>query len=119
MTALFASGLFADQVAVVTGGGTGIGLATTKLLFALGARVALLGRRADVVEERARELDRSGERALARRCDIREPGEVESAVGQVLERFGTIDVLVNNAGGQFPSPAEAISAKGFEAVVKN
>src|SRR5207247_5526870 len=115
----FALGLMRDQVCVITGGGTGIGLSTAKLLLTLGARLALFGRREDVVRSAAQGLDGKGERVLAQRCDIREPAEVEQAVAATLQKFGAIDVLVNNAGGQFPAPAEAISPRGFEAVVRN
>ncbi len=119
MSSIFAPGLFKDQTCLVTGGGTGIGKAAASLFFGLGARLALIGRRLEVVQAAAQELDPTGERVFAGRCDIREPTEVEAAVEAVVQRFGRIDVLVNNAGGQFPSPAEAISAKGFEAVIRN
>lgn len=115
---VWVSDLFNDEVAVVTGGGTGIGFATAEVLVGAGARVALLGRRAEVVEEAAHRLDPRGERAHARVCDIRDSDAVEAAISDVLQRWQKITVLVNNAGGQFPSPAEAISAKGLEAVVR-
>ncbi|MBI4577476.1 MAG: SDR family oxidoreductase [Planctomycetes bacterium] len=115
----FAPGLFEGRTCVVTGGGTGIGLATARGLVTLGARVALLGRRLEVVERAARTLDPEGGRALALRCDTREPPSCEEAVLRVRETLGPIRVLVNNAGGQFPSSAEALSPRGFEAVVRN
>jgi citronellol/citronellal dehydrogenase len=113
---MFAPDLMAGRRCIVTGGGTGIGRATAELLVRHGARVALLGRRLEVVEAAAREL---GGGTVAQSCDIREPAQVEAAVSGVLERLGGVDVLVNNAGGQFPSPAEAISPNGFFAVVRN
>ncbi|MBI4956458.1 MAG: SDR family oxidoreductase [Myxococcales bacterium] len=115
---MYAPDLFAGQVAVVTGGASGIGLATAKELLLLGARVAVCGRSEAKLAAGTAELGQA-ERVLAARCDIREPTEVAAFVGQVLERFGQIDVLVNNAGGQFPAPAEQLSPRGWEAVVRN
>jgi citronellol/citronellal dehydrogenase len=114
----FVPDLFAGQVAIVTGGGTGIGRATALELAGLGARVAICSRKREHWEGTVAELLQHGE-ALGEECDIREPPQVERFVAGVLARFGRIDVLVNNAGGQFPSPAAAISPRGFEAVVRN
>lgn len=119
---MFASGLFSGQVCLVTGGGSGIGLATAKELRALGARIAICGRSEPRLAAAEAELGTiSGPDAgiLAAPCDIREPEQVSRFVDLVLERFGRIDVLVNNAGGQFPSPAEVMSPRGWEAVVRN
>ncbi|XYH99846.1 SDR family oxidoreductase [Sorangium sp. So ce1128] len=119
---IFARGLFENQVAVVTGGGSGIGLACARELAHLGAKVALCGRKPDKLEAAAGTLQADGipgDHVLAAPCDIREPEQIAAFVGQVLERFGRIDVLVNNAGGQFPSPAMDMSTKGWEAVVRN
>ena len=106
----------AGQVALVTGGGTGIGRATARELGRTGARIAICGRRPEPLEETRAELEASGAECLAVQADIREPDEAESLVDQVLERFDRIDVLVNNAGGQFIAPAEEISANGWRAV---
>ena len=120
---IFAPGLFRGQVALVTGGGSGIGLATASELARLGARVAICGRNQARLERGRAAITATAEQGeeatLAVPCDIRETDQVEGLVGQVLERFGRIDILVNNAGGQFPAPAEAISPKGFAAVVRN
>ncbi len=86
---------------------------------ALGARVALCGRRAEPVAGLAEALREKGHEAMAASVDIRKPEEVEAFVRDVLARWGAVDILVNNAGGQFPSPAQNISPKGFEAVVRN
>jgi citronellol/citronellal dehydrogenase len=102
-----------EKVALVTGGGTGIGRAVARELVRTGARVAICGRRKEPLTEVQEEL---GEACLAVQADIREPAEVERLVEQTLERFGRIDVLVNNAGGQFLAPAEEISLKGWRAV---
>jgi citronellol/citronellal dehydrogenase len=115
---VFTPGIFHDQVAIVTGGGSGIGLATTQELLRLGARVAICGRTKDKLDAAAAQLA-AGERVLALPCDIREPEQVKAFVGEVCGRWGGVDVLVNNAGGQFPAPAQMISPNGFAAVVKN
>lgn len=111
--------LLADRLCVITGGGTGIGFETARVMFAAGACVVLLGRRAEVVAAACERLDPSGERAFAESCDIREAEQVEKVIGAIRAAHGPIAVLVNNAGGQFPSPAEAITPNGFAAVVRN
>jgi NAD(P)-dependent dehydrogenase (short-subunit alcohol dehydrogenase family) len=103
----------AGKVALVTGGGTGIGRATALELARTGAKVAICGRRPEPLEAVQAEL---GDDCLAVPTDVREPEEVASLVDQTLQRFGRIDVLVNNAGGQFLAPAEEISLKGWRAV---
>jgi citronellol/citronellal dehydrogenase len=118
---VFAPGIFAGEVAIVTGGGSGIGLATARELLRLGARVAICGRTQAKLDAARAELCASpdDDRVLARACDIREPAQVEAFVGDVLGAFGRIDIVVNNAGGQFPSAAHHISPNGFLAVIKN
>jgi len=118
---IFAPGLFDGQTALVTGGGTGIGRATALLLASLGARVAIASRRLEHLEGTARELAEAAgaDRVHHQTCDIREPDQVAALVEATLGKFGRIDLLVNNAGGQFPSPAESITPKGWDAVVRN
>jgi citronellol/citronellal dehydrogenase len=101
------------KVALVTGGGTGIGRAVARELVRTGAQVAICGRREEPLTAVQAEL---GDAGLAVQADVREPAEVEALVERTLERFGRIDVLVNNAGGQFLAPAEEISLKGWRAV---
>ena len=117
----FAPGLFQDKVALITGGGTGIGRATAHMFVHLGGKVAICGRRPDKLDAAVAELAAIAgpERVFAQPCDIREPEQVAALVGGALDKHGRIDFLVNNAGGQFPSPAEQISSRGFEAVVRN
>ena len=118
---VFAPGVLAGQVAVITGGGSGIGLATGVEMARLGARVAICGRTASKLDAAvAGPLASVADVGLhAAVCDIRDPDEVAAFVSGVVERFGQIDILVNNAGGQFPSPAQLISANGFLSVVRN
>jgi citronellol/citronellal dehydrogenase len=119
MTPLFADGLFAGQVVVVTGGGTGIGRAVAEEVGRLGARVAIGGRRQERLDAAREELGACGIEVLARRCDVRDEAQVDEFVDATLGAFGRIDALVNNAGGQFPTMAEQLTPKGFEAVVRN
>jgi citronellol/citronellal dehydrogenase len=112
---IFAPGLLDGQVAIVTGGGSGLGRATAEELSALGATVVVTGRRLEPLEETVGLCEGTCE---ARLCDIREEDQVAALVDGVLERHGRIDTLVNNAGGQYMSPAEDITAKGFETVVR-
>ena len=106
----------AGRVALVTGGGSGIGRATALAFARSGARVAVCGRRPEPLEETRALVEAAGGECLAVAADIREPDAVGALVGEVLERFGTVDVLVNNAGGQFVAPAEKISDNGWRAV---
>ena len=112
---IFAGGLLREQVALVTGGGTGLGRATAAELHACGARVAIVGRRAEVLEAAASAI---GDRCSAIPGDVREESEAARIVDEVLERHGRLDVLVNNAGGQYFAPAEAIEPKGWQAVFR-
>jgi citronellol/citronellal dehydrogenase len=119
MDTLFRAGLFKGEVALITGGGTGIGFVTARELGVLGAKVALCGRRPEPLAEAARALEAIGIEVHQGTCDIRDAATVEAFVEAVKARFGRIDVLVNNAGGQFPSAAETLSPRAFESVVRN
>jgi citronellol/citronellal dehydrogenase len=119
MPSIFRAGLFTGQVALVTGGGSGIGLAIAQTLGDLGASVAIAGRDEAKLERSRTALAARGVKVHAARCDIREPEQVAALVGGVRAALGEIGVLVNNAGGQFPTPAEMLSPKGWDAVVRN
>ncbi|MEU3277151.1 SDR family NAD(P)-dependent oxidoreductase [Streptomyces antibioticus] len=110
------SGVHTGTVALITGGGTGIGRATALDLAAAGAKVVVCGRRPGPLEETRQAVARLGGSCLVVPADIREEEQVSAVVGRTLAVYGRIDVLVNNAGGQFSAPAEEISLKGWRAV---
>jgi citronellol/citronellal dehydrogenase len=118
ISSIFREGLFTGQTIVVSGGGTGIGRATARELAALGATVVICSRSGEHLEPTRDEIRAAGGAVDALVCNIRDPEAVESFFAQVAERYGRIDGLVNNAGGQFVSPAEAITPKGWHAVIE-
>ena len=115
---VFRPGLFAGQVAIVTGGGSGIGRCTAHEMASLGAKVALVGRKIEKLSTVRDEIAKAGGEALCFPLDIREEEAVIASIAKILAAFGRIDMLVNNAGGQFAAPLESISAKGWDAVVR-
>ncbi len=115
---VFRPDLFAGQVAIVTGGGSGLGRCNAHELASLGARVALVGRKPEKLSAVRDEIAKAAGEARCYACDIREEETVKQTVARILSDFGRIDALVNNAGGQFAAPLEAISAKGWDAVVR-
>jgi citronellol/citronellal dehydrogenase len=116
-SAIFSPGLLRDQVCVVSGGGTGLGRAAALELARLGAKVEICGRRPEPLQGTVAEAKEAGATVTATPMDIRDEEAVDQLFDAVLERHGRVDVLVNNAGGQFLSPAEAISPKGFRTVM--
>ena len=119
MPTIFKSGLFEGQTAIVTGGGSGIGLAIARSLGELGAKIAICGRKADKLEAGAAALRAMGITTYAAPCDIRDAQQVLAFSGAVKAELGNASVLVNNAGGQFPTTAETLSLKGWDAVIRN
>lgn len=114
---VFAHGLFACRTIVVTGGGSGIGRCTAHELAALGAHVVLVGRNAEKLQATTTEIQADGGDASFHVCDIRNEAAVQAMVASIVAARGQIDGLVNNAGGQYITPLEKISAKGWQAVI--
>jgi citronellol/citronellal dehydrogenase len=114
---VFRPGLFNGQTVWVTGGGSGIGRCVAHELASLGATVVISGRKGERLERVAAEIAEDGGRCHTRAFDIRDEDAVKTAVAAVRAELGPIHGLVNNAGGQYPSPLSAIGKKGFEAVV--
>ena len=114
---VFAPGLFSGQVVVVTGGGSGIGRCTAHELASLGAHVVLVGRRLEKLHAVAGEIVADGGRCSFHACDIRDEAAVQDVVQAIVVAHGRIHGLVNNAGGQYITPLEKISAKGWDAVI--
>ena len=115
---VFTAGLFAGKVIVVTGGGSGIGRCTAHELASLGAHVVLVGRKLDKLHHVAGEIVADGGRASFHACDIRNEEAVQDVVQAIVVAQGRVDGLVNNAGGQYISPLETITAKGWDAVIQ-
>lgn len=115
---IFAPGLLDGQVCLVSGAGSGIGRETALELARLGATVVGCGRRLEPLEETVAAVEATGGSAEAVAADIRDEAAVAALVDGLLERHGRLDLLVNNAGGQFMAPAETITAKGFRTVTE-
>ncbi len=114
---MFEHNLLKDQVAVVTGGGTGIGLAIARRLGALGANVAIASRNAEHLEAGCAALRETGVDALAVQLDVRNPEQVDEMVVRTVKHFGSLDILVNNAAGNFICRAEDLSPNGWNTVI--
>ncbi len=115
---VFRDDLFKGQVALVTGGGTGIGRCIAHELARLGAVVIVAGRRRELLDQVVTEIAQAGGTAHAREINIRDETNVDAAIAAMVADFGAIHLLVNNAGGQFASPAALIRPKGWKAVIE-
>ena len=115
---IFRADLFAGQTILVTGGGSGIGRAIAHELAALGSKVIIAGRKLEKLEAVSAEIESAGGRCYHYQVNIREEETIEQLYAAIEKDHGTLDALVNNAGGQFMSPAESISKKGWHAVVE-
>lgn len=116
---LLPEGTFQEKVAIVTGGGTGLGYGIARELGRLGARVVLASRNAEHLEAAVGRLKGEGLEALAVPTDIRQPDQVEAMVERAVSEFGHVDILVNNAAGNFIVDSEKLSVNGFNAVVSS
>ena len=113
----FRGDILAGQVAFVTGGATGIGKEICRVLGQHGARIAIASRKQEVLEAAAQELRAEGLEVHIDTCDVRDAAAVARVVAGIIERFGRLDIVVNNAAGNFPAPITKISPNGFKAVV--
>lgn len=115
---MFDKTLLKDKVIFVTGGGTGLGKSMALGFAALGANIALCGRRKDVLEAAVKEISQKGAQVFFDTCDVRKPDEVQKVVDGIFQKFGRLDGLVNNAAGNFICPTEYLSPNGFDAIVR-
>lgn len=117
LQSIFRPDLFQQHNVLVTGGGSGLGLRCAREFALLGARVFICGRSEDKLAAAAAQINQAGGRAEGLVCDIRDRDAVGEMMQTLEARAGKLDILINNAGGQFPAPAETISAKGWQAVI--
>jgi peroxisomal 2,4-dienoyl-CoA reductase len=115
---VFAGELLNGRSALVTGGGSGIGFGIASALGAHGARVAIASRSADRLEAAVKRLSEKGVEAVALEANVRDPDSIRQAVDRTADQFGSIDILVNNAAGNFYAPSESLSPNGWRAVVE-
>ena len=111
-------GLLDGKVAWITGGGSGLGQAMALRFAKLGATVAISGRRTKPLEETAKLIEEAGGKALFHSCDVREPEAIQACMETVVKQAGGLDILVNNAAGNFICPTEDLTANGFDAIVR-
>lgn len=117
-TSVFRPGLLDGQVALVTGGGTGIGFGISKLLSALGAHVVIASRKPEHLEQALADITNAGGKASTVALDVRDQPRVKAAVDEIVARHGRIDVLVNNAAGNFYAPSATLSANAWRSVLE-
>src|SRR5437763_16264896 len=117
-TSVFRPGLFEGQVALITGGATGIGFGIAELLGSLGAHVVIASRKQEHLDTAAASLQKNGALVSVATVDVREPDRVKAMVEQVQRERGRIDILVNNAAGNFYAPSESMSPNAWKSVVE-
>lgn len=111
-------GTFKGKTIIITGGGTGLGKSVAMYLASLGANIVITSRRASVIEATAKEIEeKTGSQVLAVAGDVRDNASVEAVIEASIKRFGSIDLLLNNAAGNFVSPTERLSHRAFESVI--
>ena len=107
-----------ERVILITGGGTGLGRAMAECFLMCGARIVICGRREEVVNQTAGELHaETGGEIFPVRCDVRNPDEVENLLAKIIEHFGRVDAVVNNAAGNFAAPTESLSSRAFDSII--
>ncbi len=114
---IFNKGILKGKTAIVTGGGTGIGKSISIQFAKLGAKIAIMHRKKEHIDNGVKEISKFG-KCIGFQADLRNMEEVESSFRNIAKEYGKIDILINNAGGQFLAPIEKISPNGFDAVVK-
>lgn len=114
---MFVPDLLKDKVILITGGGTGLGRAMGERFLELGAKLAITSRREEVLKQAAEEMSQGGKEVFYTPCDVRHPDQVADMVDRVIAHYGRIDVLVNNAAGNFISPTERLSPRAVDAVL--
>ena len=114
---MFDEKLLKGKNIIVTGGGTGLGKSMATRFAELGANLVITSRREGVISEAAKELQKSGGKVVAIPCDVRDPEKVEAMVEQTVKELGSVDILLNNAAGNFISPTENLSPNAFKTVI--
>jgi NAD(P)-dependent dehydrogenase (short-subunit alcohol dehydrogenase family) len=113
----FANDMLRDKVILITGGATGLGRAMGEMFISLGAKLAITSRREEILSAAAEEMRACGAEVFYQVCDVRDPVQIEALVEAVHERYGRIDILVNNAAGNFISPTERLSPRAVDSVL--
>ena len=114
---MFDAKLLKGKNIIVTGGGTGLGKSMATRFPELGANLVITSRREGVISEAAKELQKNGGKVVAIPCDVRDPEQVEAMVEQTVKELGSVDILLNNAAGNFISPTENLTPNAFKTVI--